>query len=77
MNRLPPLSAADIAGAADLANPDCAGCVHRGPQQVCRRFPPIFRPATPVQDAHGNPGVQPGGWTFPPAVQRCGEFVRA
>ncbi len=68
-------------GTVDLTRIDCVGCRYReAPSDapaapVCRRYPPVFRPATPVQAPDGTQGIAPGGWAFPPAVVKCGEHA--
>lgn len=77
-NRLRALTPGDVAGAVDLNAVDCRGCRHLSLQgNVCRRYPPIFQPSTAVQQPNGEVGLAQGGWTFPPAVQRCGEWTNA
>ncbi len=68
-------------GAIDLTRIDCVGCRHRELPSgeavgVCRRFPPVFRPTQPAVTPDGHQGLVPGGWTFPPAALRCGEYAR-
>lgn len=75
---LPENLGVDAHGIVDISQPDCRGCKHllavRG---VCRRFPPVFKPATPVPSPDGKGMVmQSGGWSFPPAVFRCGEWAK-
>jgi hypothetical protein len=65
----------DASMAVDLENIDCRGCTHRSIQGACRRMPPQFVPPVPVPDqATQRLTWTQGGWTFPPAVQRCGEY---
>lgn len=75
---LPPNIGVDATGAVDLDRLPCTGCKHTNSKNVCKRFPPVFASATPIVDAKGQAvGLQPGGWCFPPAVEKCGEFARA
>lgn len=72
---------AHLNGAVDLTRLDCVGCRYRELPAgetvgACKRFPPVFRPVQPAIAPDGRQGVVPGGWTFPPAAQRCGEFAR-
>lgn len=75
-NRIAALTTNDVAGAVDLANPDCGGCMHRSAASVCKRFPPVFTSSCPVRQDDGSVGMTSGGWSYPPAAQRCGEFKR-
>lgn len=79
MKVLPPVTPADTAGAVDLDNPPCTGCRHHSrpadaPHPICRRMPPVFVPAQPMQTPQGMQ-LQPGGWSWPPAIVKCGEFM--
>ena len=65
----------DATGAVDLDKIDCRGCKHRGADESCRRFPPVFRPPMPTI-VNGTAQLVPGGWIFPPAALKCGEFRR-
>lgn len=68
----------DETGAVDLDNLPCTGCRHASHAGVCKRFPPIFRPAQPAVDPRtGQAGMMEGGWTFPPAIRKCGEWTKA
>lgn len=63
----------DETGAIDLDNLPCTGCRHASlAGNVCKRYPPIFRPAQPAIGPNGQPGMMEGGWTFPPAIRKCG-----
>lgn len=77
-NRLHALTPNEAVGAVDLNAIDCRGCRHLSfTGNVCRRYPPVFQPSTAVQQAGGEVQLAQGGWTFPPAVQRCGEWSTA
>ena len=69
-----PLDGIDLSSAVDLDQMPCIGCKHRSSKGACKRYPPIFKPATPVMGPNG-PSVAEGGWCFPPAAQKCGEFT--
>ena len=71
MNRL---QAVDMAGAVDLDEIDCRGCKYASSKGACKRFPPIFRPPVPTI-VNGQPALQEGGWVFPPAIRKCGEYT--
>ncbi len=78
MKALPPVTDADVAGAIDLDNPPCTNCryrvaAHNAPHPVCRRHPPIWVAPHPVQTPQGA-ALSPGGWSWPPAIVKCGEF---
>lgn len=63
--------------AVDLSKPpsqSCETCRWKHGDNVCRRFPPVFMSATMVPQPDGGVALTQGGWSFPPAVQRCGEF---
>lgn len=62
-------------GPVDLDNLDCRGCRHKS-LQVCKRFPPVFTSAIPRMDPVSREvvGMTQGGWSFPPAIRKCGEF---
>lgn len=59
-------------GAVDLTEMPCIGCRYRS-NEACKRFPPIFLPAHPVNTPKG-PVLAEARWGFPPAVRKCGEW---
>ena len=70
------LTPEEAAGAVDLEEIGCDGCRYASSKKVCKRFPPIFKPPVPVM-VNGQPQLEPGGWAFPPAIRKCGEFESA
>ena len=63
-------------GAVDLDEIDCFGCKHKS-KQVCKLNPPVWASANPVYDKKGQlQGMTPGGWSFPPAIRKCGQFTK-
>lgn len=60
-------------GGVDLHRIPCTGCRYASLTNVCKRFPPVHTPASPVQTPQGVV-MQAAGWAFPPAVERCGEY---
>lgn len=49
---------------------DCCGCVYRDGKERCRRFPPAV-----VMFAHRDADWRCGEFGFPPACERCGEYL--
>lgn len=76
MHKLPDLAMGPD-GVMDLSNPDCRGCkFYAKTLKACKRFPPVFTSSLPQADARGQVvGMSPGGWAFPPAALRCGEYL--
>lgn len=68
----------NAAQAVDLTHPPCDACTYcakLGQAKVCVLNPPVFTLPLPQTDAKGSVlGMTPGGWTFPPAAHRCGQF---
>lgn len=58
----------------DLDEIDCVGCRHKS-KTVCKRFPPVWTSPIPLASL-GGPKLSQGGWSFPPALRKCGEFER-
>lgn len=73
--QLPGLPAIDAFGAVDLEEMPCTGCVHASSKGACKRFPPVFMPPYPEQRG-SELMMRPGGWSFPPAIRKCGEYKR-
>lgn len=62
---------ADLKGAVDLDKIPCTGCRHKS-GRFCKRYPPGWSSPQPLPDGR----VTSGGWAFPPAEQKCGEFSK-
>ena len=56
--------------ATDLQKIPCTGCQHQS-GKFCKRYPPAWITPQPLP----NGQVTSGGWAFPPAEQKCGEFT--
>lgn len=73
---LPESLGIDASGVVDLDEIDCRGCRWCSAKGACKRYPPIFRPASPARAPNGETVLAEGGWAFPPAIRKCGEFTR-
>lgn len=62
----------DASLAMDLDKIPCTGCQHKVGNQ-CRRYPPVFTSPLPNMKVPGTL-ASPGGWAFPAAAIKCGEF---
>ncbi len=76
LRHLPHLPAVGTEGAVDLDALPCGGCVYKSLSGMCKRYPPVFMPAQPVQTPQGM-GLSASGWAFPPAAMKCGEHKTA